>query len=143
MGVSYGGYLVLASLAHKDSPFMCGVAVSAITDWIWLYENTDEIFRIFLDMLFAGNKDLMKTRSPINMVDDIKAPIELIHPQNDVRTPVKPILIFIDRLTKKGVDIEAHIISGTGHITNPKEQAKIWLFALHFLYKEMSEKGFL
>lgn len=34
-GWSYGGYMTLMEMTDADSPFKCGVAMAAVTDWKW------------------------------------------------------------------------------------------------------------
>ena len=134
MGYSYGGYMTLWGLASKPDLYECGVAGASVADWEEMYELSDAIFRFFIETLFAGNKSLLRERSPISKVDAIKKPVCIIHPQNDTRTPLKPVLRLLGLMMEKGKTFEAHIVPDMGHVVNTIEDAmKILLPAIVFL----------
>jgi len=134
MGYSYGGYLTLCSLIRKPGLYKASVAGASVVDWEEMYELSDAVFRSFIDLLFAGDKSKLAERSPISHVDKIDDPLCIIHPQNDTRTPLKPIIRFMDMLHDKGKRFEAHIVPDMGHTINSVEDAiKILLPAILFL----------
>ncbi|MEM0365597.1 MAG: S9 family peptidase [Acidilobaceae archaeon] len=134
MGYSYGGYMTLWALANKPELYECGVAGASVADWEEMYSLSDAVFRAFIEILFNKNMELLKERSPINKVDNITKPVCIIHPQNDTRTPLKPILNLMSRMLEKGKIFEAHIIPDMGHvITTIDDAIKILLPALLFL----------
>jgi len=136
MGYSYGGYMTLWALANKPELYECGVAGASVADWEEMYAMSDAIFRLFIETLFAGNKELLRERSPISKVDRIEKPVCIIHPQNDTRTPLKPVLKLINAMLDKGKNFEAHIVPDMGHVVNTVEDAmKILLPAILFLHK--------
>ena len=116
MGYSYGGFMTyLATVKHPDL-WRCGVAGAGITDWVEMYELSDALFRKFMEMLFAGRRDLWKDRSAVNYISNLKAPLCIIHPQNDTRTPLKPILEYCMKLLELGKGFELHVVPDMGHI---------------------------
>ncbi len=134
IGYSYGGYMTLWTLVNKPGLFKCGVAGAAVSDWEEMYELSDAIFRSFIDVLFARRKELLRERSPINKVENLSDKLCIIQPQNDTRTPLKPILKFMNKLQELGKTYEAHIAPDMGHIINTIDDAvKILLPALIFL----------
>jgi len=136
MGYSYGGYMTLWALANKPELYECGVAGASVADWEEMYTMSDAIFRLFIETLFAGNKELLRERSPISKVDRIEKPVCIIHPQNDTRTPLRPVLKLINEMLDKGKNFEAHIVPDMGHVVNTVEDAmKILLPAILFLHK--------
>ncbi len=134
MGYSYGGYMTLWSMVSKPGLFKCGAAGAAISDWEEMYELSDAIFREFIDMLFAGKKELLKERSPISKFRSLKDPLCIVQNQNDTRTPLKPMLRFVEKLQDLGKKYELHVIPDMGHIINSVDDAvKILLPLLLFL----------
>lgn len=134
MGYSYGGYMTLLAIGKNPEAWACGVAGASVTDWEEMYNMSDAIFRSFIDILFANRKDLLKERSPISYVDNVNAPLCIIHPQNDTRTPLKPVMRYISRLLELGRTFEVHISPDMGHIVSKVEDiTKIVLPAIIFL----------
>ncbi len=141
MGYSYGGYMTYLAMGKHPEMWRCGVAGAGIVDWEEMYGLSDAIFRRFIDVLFAGKKELLRERSPIIYVDYVRKPLCIIHPQNDTRTPLKPVLKYIEKLLEKQVTFEAHIIPDMGHVIVKMEDAvKILLPALLFLEKYLKTK---
>ncbi|BAN90440.1 alpha/beta hydrolase family protein [Aeropyrum camini] len=137
MGYSYGGYMTLCALTMKPGLFKAGVAGASVVDWEEMYELSDAAFRNFIEQLTGGSREIMRSRSPINHVDRIREPLALIHPQNDSRTPLKPLIRLISELQARGKTFEAHIIPDAGHAINTMEDAvKILLPAVFFLYTQ-------
>jgi len=136
MGYSYGGYMTYLALGKYPNIWRCGVAGAGIVDWEEMYELSDAIFKKFMEILFAGRKELFKDRSPIKYVERVKAPLCIIHPQNDTRTPLIPVIKYMTKLLALGRTFEAHIIPDMGHIISKVEEAvKILLPAIVFLKK--------
>ncbi len=136
MGYSYGGYMTYMALGKKPEIWSAGVAGAGVVDWEEMYGLSDQAFKQFIEMLFAGKKELWKERSPITYVENVKAPLCIIHSQNDTRTPLKPVLRYMDKLLEHGKTFEAHIAPDMGHvITRMDDAVKILLPALIFLEK--------
>ena len=134
MGYSYGGYMTLWTMFNKPDLFECGVAGASVVDWEEMYDLSDAVFKSFIEILFAGKRDLLRERSPIHKAENLKKPLCIIHPQNDTRTPLKPALRLINKLAEAGKNFEAHIVPDMGHVINTVDDAvKILLPALLFL----------
>jgi len=137
MGYSYGGYMTLCSLTRKPGLYRAGVAGAAVADWGMMYELSDAAFRSFIDIMFAGRRELWRERSPITYIDNLREPLCIIHPQNDSRTPLKPILRFMELASEKGKTFEAHIAPDMGHAVNTIDDAiKLILPAALFLARQ-------
>ncbi len=134
MGYSYGGYMTLCALTRRPGTFSGGVAGASVVDWRTMYELSDPAFRSFIDMLFAGRAELWEDRSPATHVENLRDPLTLIHPQNDSRTPLIPVLRFVERASGLGKGLEVHIAPDMGHmITREEDVVKVLLPALLFL----------
>ena len=140
IGYSYGGYMTLLAMGKHPDLWRCGVAGASISDWEEMYGLSDDIFRKTIEILFAGKKDLFKERSPITYVDKVSGPLCIIHPQNDTRTPLKPILRYMNKLLELGKTFEAHIAPDMGHfIAKMDDAVKILLPALIFLERHLKK----
>ncbi len=136
MGYSYGGYMTLWALTNKPDLYEAGVAGASVVDWEEMYELGDALFKEFIKTLFDNKMDMLKERSPISKIENLKKPLCIIHPQNDTRTPLKPVLKLMNKLLDLGKSFEAHIAPDMGHAVNTVEDAmKILLPAILFLEK--------
>ncbi len=136
-GYSYGGYMTLCALTRKPGTFKAGVAGASVADWEEMYELSDAAFKVFIDYLFAGRRELWRERSPITHVDNLREPLCIIHPQNDSRTPLKPVLRFMREASERGKTLEAHIAPDMGHAINTAREAlKIVWPLLEFLVEK-------
>ncbi|MCE4598987.1 MAG: alpha/beta fold hydrolase [Desulfurococcales archaeon] len=134
LGYSYGGYLTLMAMSKAPELFDGGVAGAAITDWREAYELSDALFKRFIEILFNGKGYLMEERSPVNHVEMVKAPLCIIHPLNDTRTPLAPVLKYALQLQIRGKMFEIHIIPGVGHVLDDnKSLRRLLLHTLLFL----------
>ena len=134
MGYSYGGYMTLCSLTRKPGLYKAGVAGAPVADWEEMYELSDAAFKMFIEQLFLGDKGKWRERSPITYVENLREPLMIIQATNDTRTPLRPVLRFIQEAADKGKYVEASIAPDMGHVVNTVEDAvKILLPALLFL----------
>ncbi|WP_420820346.1 S9 family peptidase [Saccharolobus solfataricus] len=137
MGYSYGGYMTLLAVGKEPDKWDFGIAGAAVADWVEMYDLSDSLFRGFMEILFNGkNIDLMKERSPITYVRNVKVPLCIIHSQNDTRTPLNPVMRYIQELQRNGKTYEFHVIPNLGHaIYKVSDAIDILLPALIFLKK--------
>jgi len=135
VGYSYGGYMVLMQLTKKPDLWRCGIAGAPVADWEEMHELADAYFKRFEEVLFAGKRELFKERSPVNYVENIKAPLCIIQPQNDSRTPLKPVLKFVQKLVEYNKTFELHVVSDIGHTISLDRRAlaKFLLYTALFL----------
>ena len=135
VGYSYGGYTTLMQLTTKPKLWKCGVAGAPVADWEKMYELADRYFKTFQEVLFAGKRDIFRERSPITYVENIQAPVCIVQPQNDSRTPIQPVLDFVSKLISFGKSFELHVLPDIGHAVslNNEALAKFLLYAAMFL----------
>ncbi|MEM1596046.1 MAG: prolyl oligopeptidase family serine peptidase [Desulfurococcaceae archaeon] len=139
-GYSYGGYMTLWSMFTKPDLFKCGVAGAPVADWEEMYELSDAVFKEFINILFDNKKELLKERSPLHKLHNLKSPLAIIQPQNDTRTPLRPVLNLAYKLMEHGKTFQLHVIPGIGHaITNQDKIAEVLLYMLLFFEKCVEE----
>ena len=137
MGYSYGGYATMCALTKHPGKFAAGVAGASVVDWEEMYELSDPAFRAFIELLLGKDRGKWRERSPINYIDNMRDPLCIVHPQNDSRTPLQPILRFMREALEKGKSFEAHIAPDMGHAVNTAEDiVKILLPAVTFLLRQ-------
>jgi len=141
VGYSYGGYLAFMAAAKHSDLWKCVVAGAGVTDWREDYELADEFFKRYDEILFAGRFELFEERSPITYAKNIRTSLCIIHPQNDSRCPLKPIMKFAYRLMELGKPFELHVIPDIGHaITlDPKSLYAFLIYTAMFLRKHLGQ----
>ncbi|RLF20077.1 MAG: hypothetical protein DRZ82_03485 [Thermoprotei archaeon] len=142
MGYSYGGYMTFLATVKRPEVWDAGVAGAGIVDWEESYKLSDAFFRQFIDTLFGGRRDLWKDRSPIHFAERLKVPLCIIHPQNDTRTPLRPVLRYVMKLLELGKTFELHVVPDMGHVIRSIEDIlKIVMPAIIFLDKYLTSEG--
>jgi len=145
MGASYGGYMTLIALTRKPKTFAAGIALVPVTDWLESYELEDAAFRIFDEMLWGGpipeKKHLLKDRSPITHIQNIKAPVMIMAGKEDARCPIQPVEKFVKKLKQMKHPHEFILSEKAGHITsltNWKEKIPLVNNIINYLKKTLT-----
>ncbi|HEV8491050.1 MAG TPA: S9 family peptidase, partial [Candidatus Angelobacter sp.] len=90
LGASYGGYLTMMAVTKTPDLWAAGVPIVPFVNWFTEIENEDPSLREY-DIATMGDpmkdKARLQERSPINFVDQIKAPLLLLAGGNDPRCP--------------------------------------------------------
>ena len=117
-GGSYGGYMVLAGLTLYPTQWAAGVDIVGISDFQTFLQNTAPYRRALREAEYGSlEKDaaLLKSISPIHKVDQIVAPLMVIHGTNDPRVPVGETKQIVEALKKRGLPVELMIFDDEGH----------------------------
>ncbi len=120
MGASYGGYLVMAALTRIPGRFRCGVARVPVSDWLTALEESPPFLmasdRIeYGDITDAQDRAFFKQISPLSHVEQIDAPILVLHGANDVRCPVDQSDRFVEAVRRHGGEVEYLRFADEGH----------------------------
>ena len=118
MGGSYGGYMVLAGLAFHPDRFAAGVDIVGISSLVTFLENTSAWRRAFREREYGSlekDKEFLIEASPITRVDDLKAPLFIIHGTNDPRVPVGEAEQIHAALKERGVPTDLLVYPDEGH----------------------------
>ena len=117
-GGSYGGYMVLAGLAFQPGLWAAGVDVVGISNLVTFLENTSAYRRRFRELEYGSletDREFLESASPLNRVDDIVAPLFVVHGRNDPRVPVGEAEQLHARLAERAVPCELVIYEDEGH----------------------------
>ncbi len=118
MGGSYGGYLSMMAVTKAPEVWAAGVPIVPFVNWSTEIENEDPVLRES-DLATMGdpikNKALYEDRSPINFVDQIKAPLLLLAGGHDPRCPKSEAQQVVDAIKKRGGTVDFKIYDNEGH----------------------------
>lgn len=144
MGGSYGGFMVLACLAFYPDLWAAGVDTVGIVNLITFLENTAPYRRAAREAEYGSlekDREFLKSISPINSLDKIKAPLFVIHGTNDPRVPLSEAEQVVNELKKHGRDAELLVYPDEGHgLSKLKNRLDAYPKVIEFLKKELESK---
>jgi dipeptidyl aminopeptidase/acylaminoacyl peptidase len=118
MGGSYGGYMTMMGVTKAPELWAAGVPIVPFVNWFTEIQNEDPVLQQS-DLATMGdpvkNKALYEDRSPINFVDQIKAPLYLLAGGNDPRCPKEEAQQVFDAVKKRGGVVEYKVYENEGH----------------------------
>jgi len=138
-GGSYGGYSAYWQMVQYPEFYDAGIAWIGLTDLEDMFENTMPHFRTELMEKYLGtpeeNPDLYEERSPVTHVQNVDAPLFLVHGVNDRRVPVSQARIMRDALEEAGYE---EAVDG---VASKTPQADGEAVDGDFEYRELGEEG--
>jgi dipeptidyl aminopeptidase/acylaminoacyl peptidase len=117
-GGSYGGYMVLAGVAFQPNLWAAGVDIVGISSLVTFLENTAAYRRGVREREYGSlevDHEFLEMASPLTRINDIEAPLFVIHGANDPRVPVSEAHQLHTALTGNGVECELLIYGDEGH----------------------------
>ncbi|WP_202869051.1 S9 family peptidase [Kribbella antibiotica] len=141
-GGSYGGYMVLAGLAFQPELWAAGVDIVGIASLVTFLENTSDYRRATREREYgylATDREFLESASPLSRVDDIRAPLFVIHGANDPRVPLSEAEQITAALEQRGVPCELAVYSDEGHgLAKLKNKLDAYPRALSFLRQHLA-----
>ncbi|MBA8989336.1 dipeptidyl aminopeptidase/acylaminoacyl peptidase [Curtobacterium pusillum] len=117
-GRSYGGYATLASLAFTPDVFAAGVAVCGMSDFATFYRDTEPWIAAAAATKYGHPVDdaaLLGSLSPMRAIDDVAAPLLVVHGELDTNVPIGEAHQVVAALRKRSHDVEYLELEGEGH----------------------------
>jgi dipeptidyl aminopeptidase/acylaminoacyl peptidase len=119
-GGSYGGYATMAGLTFTPDLYKCGVNVVGVTDVGLLFTSMPTTWEPMKDVMKVQIGDpedekLMKSMSPIDHVENIKAPVFIIHGKRDVRVVMEHADLLKERMEALEKPYEWLVKNNEGH----------------------------
>jgi dipeptidyl aminopeptidase/acylaminoacyl peptidase len=118
MGGSYGGYMTMMGVTKAPDAWAAGIPIVPFVNWFTEIQHEDPVLQQS-DLATMGdlvkNKALYEDRSPINFVDQIKAPLYLLAGGNDPRCPKEEAQQVVDAIKKRGGVVEYKVYENEGH----------------------------
>ena len=148
-GGSYGGYATLWAMGNSPDLWAAGVAWVPVSDLHSMYELSMEHFKFFLRQQMGDpvkDKALWIERSPLTHIQNMQAPLLLVHGKNDPRCPVSQSHIVVDKLKqhgfKEGQDFEYVEYGDEGHGASGDMSGAIRSLKLldDFLYRKVENR---
>jgi dipeptidyl aminopeptidase/acylaminoacyl peptidase len=146
MGSSYGGYATLMSLVKEPDLYRCGIAHAAVSDprhrFDFHWSDLDTFNRRVVLPLTMGDPvadaQMLVETSPLEQVKRIKAPILLMHGDDDVRVPIENSERMRDALKKAGKEVEWVVFVDEGRgFSRPANELDYWRRVEAFLAKHL------
>ncbi|MBS1849732.1 MAG: S9 family peptidase [Acidobacteria bacterium] len=118
VGGSYGGYMTMMGVSKAPEVWAAGVPIVPFVNWFTEIANEDPVLQQ-MDLATMGdpvkNKALYEDRSPINFIDQVKAPLLLLAGGNDPRCPKSETQQVVDAIKKRGGIVDSKIYENEGH----------------------------
>lgn len=118
MGGSYGGFMVLAALTNYPELWNAGVDIVGIANFVTFLENTGPWRRHLREAEYGSlerDYDLLVSISPIHKVNEIRAPLMVIHGANDPRVPISEAEQIVASIKARGGSVEYLRFEDEGH----------------------------
>jgi dipeptidyl aminopeptidase/acylaminoacyl peptidase len=118
MGGSYGGFMVLASLTEYPDLWAAGVDIVGIANFVTFLENTGEWRRELREAEYGSleeDREFLQSISPTNNIEKIRAPLFVLHGENDPRVPVGEAHQIVEKAREQGVSVRELIFDDEGH----------------------------
>ena len=118
MGGSYGGFMTLAAITTYPHLWAAAVDIVGIANFVTFLEHTGPWRRKLRESEYGSlerDREFLERISPINHVDDIVAPLFVIHGANDPRVPVGEAEQIVAALRSRNVPVEYMRFEDEGH----------------------------
>ncbi|ALE84055.1 S9 family peptidase [Pseudonocardia sp. HH130629-09] len=146
-GSSYGGYAALVGAAFTPGRFAAAISYTGMSDLVDLTQRVVPVARKAVVNSYgryigdpgdpAQAADML-ARSPISRVDDITAPVLLIHGANDVRVHRSNSDRIAEALRARGAEVEYLLNEREGHwFVNPDSNIELYRTLERFLARHL------
>jgi dipeptidyl aminopeptidase/acylaminoacyl peptidase len=119
-GWSWGGYITLLALGLHPDRWACGVAGVPVGDYAASYDDSAPSLQAYDRSLLGGTvyevPDLVRERSPMTYVDQVKAPTLVMIGEHDTRCPPEQAMHWVDAVRSRGGDVETYRFDA-GHVS--------------------------
>ncbi|WP_288336136.1 S9 family peptidase, partial [uncultured Gordonia sp.] len=117
-GRSYGGYLTLACLTFHPQLFAAGIAICGMSDLESFFRNTEPWIAVAAYTKYGhpeSDRELLRDLSPIHRIDEVCAPLLVIHGAHDTNVPVSESQQIVHELRSRGRVAELLMFGDEGH----------------------------
>ncbi|MCS7098754.1 MAG: prolyl oligopeptidase family serine peptidase, partial [Sulfolobales archaeon] len=138
-GASYGGYATLMSMALFPEFWSCGVERVGIVNLVTFIKNTGPWRRKYRAFEYGDPEtmaDLMMELSPISHIEKIRAPLMVVHGENDPRVPISEAEQLVDASRKLGREVEFIRITDEGHgVARVRNKVTVYTRVVKFIVR--------
>ncbi|MFV1363590.1 alpha/beta fold hydrolase [Mycolicibacterium elephantis] len=132
-GWSYGGYLTQAALTFHPELFAAGISICGMSDLNTWYRTTEPWIAAAAYPKYGhpvSDQDLLAELSPLQRVQDLVAPLLLVHGANDTNVPPTESQQMYDALRTLGRTVEYLVFDDDGHEIDRRENRAVLLKAM-------------
>ncbi|MCA0892980.1 alpha/beta hydrolase family protein [Microbulbifer agarilyticus] len=145
-GASFGGYSAVQSAIRFPDLYQCAIGYVGVYDLPMLYSEGDIKDRdwgsAYLDKTLGKDSEEVIAQSPVHNVDKLKAPVFIIHGEDDQRAHFEHALALKDALEEAGHPYEWLVKDGEGHgFYDEKNRLEANHAMLKFLDKYIGSSG--
>lgn len=131
MGGSYGGYMVLASMAHFPDRLAGGISVVGISNFVTFLESTGEYRRDLRRAEYGDESDpemraFLEEISPTTNADKITRPLFVAQGKNDPRVPYTEAEQIVGAVRANGQPVWYLLAEDEGHGFARKENRDVY-----------------
>jgi dipeptidyl aminopeptidase/acylaminoacyl peptidase len=141
-GGSYGGYMVLAGLAFYPELWAAGVDIVGVSSLVTFLQNTSAYRRAYREREYgrlAEDRELLERASPFNAIENIRAPLFVIHGANDPRVPLSEAEQVVAAVRASGAECPLLVYADEGHgLAKRANQLDAYPQAFDFLAKHLA-----
>ncbi len=140
-GGSYGGYMVLASMAHYNDRLKCGVNIVGISNFVTFLESTQEYRRDLRRVEYGDERDPQMRRflqdiSPTNNAHKITKPLFVAQGKNDPRVPYTEAEQIVATMRKNGQTVWYLLALDEGHGFRKKNNRDTFHHAMTYFWEQ-------
>ncbi|MUM64315.1 alpha/beta fold hydrolase [Acidianus infernus] len=114
-GASYGGYLTMMAVTKYPDMWCSAAAVVPFVNWFTEKKFEREVLQQYDEMKMGNDENLLRDRSPIFFIDNIKSPLLILAGENDPRCPAEETRQVIEKLKERNIEVEYKIYEDEGH----------------------------
>jgi dipeptidyl aminopeptidase/acylaminoacyl peptidase len=145
VGGSYGGFMVLSSLATYPELFGAGVDIVGIANFVTFLEETGPWRRAVREAEYGRldqDREFLTSISPIHHADRITSPLLVIHGRNDPRVPAREAEQIVATLRGQGRTVELMMFDDEGHgIVGRTNRERAYGRAAEFLAEQLGSSA--
>lgn len=147
VGASYGGYAALAGAAFTPDVYKCVVSINGVSDIEQMLKTEERehgddhwVVAYWQEVIANGeiNRDHLAQISPINFVNNITAPVLLIHGEHDKVVPIEQSVKMFDKMEDAKKDVLfLELNDGDHHLSTAENRMKAMIAIEAFVKKHI------
>lgn len=123
-GRSYGGFMTLASLVFYPDLWAAGVDMVGIANFVSFLERTGPWRRAHRESeygVLATDREMLERISPLTHIDNIRAPLMVVHGKHDPRVPLYEAEQVVEAVRGKGIEVAFKVFDNEGHAISKRD----------------------
>jgi dipeptidyl aminopeptidase/acylaminoacyl peptidase len=147
-GASYGGYAALAGATFTPDLFCCAVPMMGPSNLVTFLETIPPYWSTMIEMMYKRvgdprtEQELLRARSPLFKVDEVKIPMLIAQGANDPRVVQAESDQFVEAMRANGLEIDYIVFDEEGHgFAKPENRLRFYGEAEMFLAEHLGGRS--